>query len=183
VKSVLLLDVVRLLAPLKLNCLTSLGRLCKLSLNRGGMGDDWLQRACTFDHLGSDHLKLLCIQLYRNLVDLPSGRGDLLENLDSSWRSCCCAWLLHLLVWLSLLLLLLLGLELEHLGLSLLLLLGLWLLLLLELELEHLGLSLLLLLLLLLLLEFGLWLLLLLLGLELDHLGLLLVYSDCAHTC
>jgi len=131
VKSVLLLDVVRLLAPLKKNCLTSLGRLCKLSLNRGGMGDDWLQRACTFDHLGSDHLKLLCIQLYRNLVDLPSGRGDLLENLDSLWRSCCCAWLLHLMVWLSLLLLLL-GLWLEH--------LGLWLLLLLGLELDHLGL-------------------------------------------
>ena len=29
------------------------------------------------------HLKLLRIQLYRNLVDLPCGRDDLLDNLDS----------------------------------------------------------------------------------------------------
>ena len=28
-------------------------------------------------------LKLLRIQLYRNLVDLPCGRDDLLDNLDS----------------------------------------------------------------------------------------------------
>jgi len=131
VKSVLLLDVVQMLASLKLYHLDSLGRLCNLSLNRGSVDDDGLRRACTSHHLGSEHLKLLRIQLYRNLVDLPSGRGDLLENLDSSWRSCCCAWLLHLMVWLSLLLLLLLGLELKH--------LGLWLLLLLVLELDHLG--------------------------------------------
>ena len=158
-----LLDVVHLLAPLKLYSLDSLGRLCKLSLNRGGVDDDGLQRACTSDHLGSEHLKLLCVQLYRNLVDLPSRRGDRLDNLDFSWRSCCCAWLLHLMVWLSLLLLLLLllvGLKLEHLWLSLLLLQRL-----LELELEHLGLC-----------------LLLLLGLELDHLGLLLAHCDCLHT-
>jgi len=95
-----------------------------LSLNRGGLDDDGLRRACTSDHLGSEHLKLLRIQLYRkNLVDLPSGRDELLDDLDSSWRYCCCAWLL--MVWLSLLLLLLLG---------------LCLLLLLELELDHLGL-------------------------------------------
>jgi len=131
VKSVLLLDVVHVLASLKLNRLTSLGRLCNWSLNRGSVDDDGLQRASTSDHLGSEHLKLLCIQLYRNLVNLPCGRKDLLDNLDSSWRSCCCAWLLHLMVWLSLLLLLL-GLWLEH--------LGLWLLLLLGLELDHLGL-------------------------------------------
>jgi len=120
VKSVLLLDVVHVMASLKLNRLNSLGRLCNWSLNRGSVHDDGLQRACTSHHLGSDHLKLLRIQLYRNLVDLPSGRGDLLENLESSWRSCCCAWLLHLMVWLSLLLLLLLlRLELNHLGLLL----------------------------------------------------------------
>jgi len=129
VKSVLLLDVVHVLASLKLYRLDSLDRLCKLNLNRGGKGDNWLQRACTSHHLSSDHLKLLRIQLYRNLVDLPSGRGDLLDNLDSS-----CAWLLHLMVWLSLLLLRLLGLKLEHLWLWLLLLL------LLGLELDHLGL-------------------------------------------
>ena len=29
------------------------------------------------------HLKLLRIQLYGNLVDLPCGRDDLLDNLDS----------------------------------------------------------------------------------------------------
>merc|ERR1712038_1311563 len=113
-----LLDVVHLLAPLKLYRLDSLDRLWKLSLNRGGVGDDGLQRACTSRHLGSEHLKLLCVQLNWNLVDLPSGRDNLLENLDSSWRSCCCSWLLHLMVWLSLLLLLLLvGLKLEHLWL------------------------------------------------------------------
>jgi len=124
VKSVLLLDVVHVLASLKLYRLDSLGRVCKLSLNRGGVDDDGLRRACTSDHLGSEHLKLLRIQLYRkNLVDLPSGRDELLDDLDSSWRYCCCAWLL--MVWLSLLLLLLLG---------------LCLLLLLELELDHLGL-------------------------------------------
>merc|ERR1719270_2992846 len=122
VKSVLLLDVVHVLASLKLYRLDSLGRLCKLSLNRGGLDDDGLQRACTSDHLGSDHLKLLCVQLNWNLVDLPSGCDELLENLDSSWRSCSCAWLLQLIVWLSLLVLLL-GLELEHLGLWLLMLL------------------------------------------------------------
>jgi len=124
-----------MLASLKLYHLDSLGRLCNLSLNRGGLDDDGLRRACTSHHLASDHLKLLRIQLNWNLVDLSSGRGDLLENLDSSWRSCYCAWLLHLIVWLSLLLLRLLGLELDHLGMWLL-----WLLLLLELELDHLGL-------------------------------------------
>jgi len=130
VKSVLLLDVVHVLASLKLYRLDSLGRVCKLSLNRGGVDDDGLRRACTSDHLGSDHLKLLRIQLYRrNLVDLPSGRDELLDNLDSSWRYCCCAWLQ--MMWLSLPMLLLL---------LLLLLLGLCLLLLLELELDHLGL-------------------------------------------
>jgi len=134
VKSVLLLDVVHVLAPLKLNRLASLDMLCKLSLNRGGLDVDGLRRACTSHHLGSDHLKLLRVQLNWNLVDLPSGRDDRLENLDSSWRSCCCTWLLHLMVWLSLLLLLLLGLELDHLGLWLLLLM------LLELELKYLGL-------------------------------------------
>ena len=116
-----------MLASLKLYHLDSLGRLCNLSLNWGGVNDDGLRRVCTSDHLGSEHLKLLRIQLNWNLVDLPSGCGELLENLDSSWRSCCCAWLLHLMVWLSLLVLLLL-------------LLGLWLLLLLGLELDHLGL-------------------------------------------
>merc|ERR1711953_156597 len=116
-----LLDVVHLLAPLKLYRLNSLDRLCKLSLNRDGLDDDVLRRACTSDHLASDDLKLLLrIQLNCNLVDLPSGRDDRLDNLDSSWRSCFCAWLLHLMVWLSLLLLLrLLELELEHLGLLL----------------------------------------------------------------
>ena len=110
----------------------NLSRLSNLSLDWGSLDDDGLRRACTSDHLASDHLKLLRIQLNWNLVDLPSGRGELLENLDSSWRSCCCAWLLHLMVWLSLLLLLLLlVLELEHLGLWLLLLL------LLGLELNH----------------------------------------------
>merc|ERR1719195_1625075 len=65
------------------------------------------------------------MQLNWNLVDLPSGRDERVENLDSSWRSCCCAWLLHLMGWLSLLLLLLLllllrlELELDHLGLLL----------------------------------------------------------------
>jgi len=133
VKSVLLLDVVQMLASLKLYRLNSLGRLCNLSLNWGGVNDDGLRRVCTSDHLGSEHLKLLRIQLNWNLVDLPSGCGELLENLDSSWRSCCCAWLLHLMVWLSLLLLLLLlGLELDH--------FGLWLQLLLGLKLDHLGL-------------------------------------------
>jgi len=126
VKSVLLLDVVHVLASLKLNRLNSLGRLCNWSLNRGGY-DDGLRRACTSDHLGSYHLKLLRIQLNWNLVDLPSGRGERVENLDSSWRSCYCSWLLRLMVWLSLLLLLLLlRLELKYLGLWLL-----WLLLLL----------------------------------------------------
>jgi len=160
VKSVLLLDVVHVLASLKLNRLNSLGRLCNWSLNRGGLYDVGLQRACTH-RLGSDQLKLLRIQLNWNLVDLPSGRGELLENLDSSWRSCYCSWLLRLMVWLSLLLLLLLlRLELKYLGLWLLWLL---LLLLLGLELDHLG----------------LWLL----GLKLDHLGLLLAHCDCLHTC
>jgi len=120
-----------MLASLKLYHLDSLGRLCNLSLNRGGLDDDGLRRACASDHLASDHLKLLRVQLNWNLVDLPSGRDERVDNLDSSWRSCCCAWLLHLMVWLSLLLLLL-GLWLEH--------LGLWLLLLLGLELDHLGL-------------------------------------------
>jgi len=118
-----LLDVVHLLAPLKLYRLDSLGRVCKLSLNRGGLDDDVLRRACTSHHLASDHLKLLRIQLNWNLVDLPRGRDDRLDNLNSSWRSCCCAWML--MVWLSLLLLLLLG---------------LCLVLLLELELDHMGL-------------------------------------------
>ena len=42
------------------------------------------------------HLKLLRIQLYRNLVDLPCGRDDLLDNLDS-WRQIVpgelCSWI------------------------------------------------------------------------------------------
>merc|ERR1719471_1915142 len=100
VKSVLLLDVVHVLASLKLYRLDSLGRVCKLSLNRGGLDDDVLRRACTSHHLASDHLKLLRIQLNWNLVDLPRGRDDRLDNLNSSWRSCCCAWML--MVWLSL---------------------------------------------------------------------------------
>jgi len=105
VKSVLLLDVVHVLASLKLYRLDSLGRLCNWSLNRGSVDDDGLRRACTYHHLGSDHLKLLRIQLNWNLVDHPSGRDDRLDNLNSSWmRSWCCAWLLHLRVWLSLLL-------------------------------------------------------------------------------
>jgi len=84
VRSVLLLDVVHVLASLKLYRLDSLGRLCNWSLNRGSVDDSGLRRACTSDHLGSEYLKLLRIQLYRNLVDLPSGRDERLENLNSS---------------------------------------------------------------------------------------------------
>jgi len=59
VKSVLLLDVVHVLASLKMNRLTSLSGLCNWGLNRGSVDDDGLRRVCTSDHLGSDHLKLL----------------------------------------------------------------------------------------------------------------------------
>ena len=49
------------------------------------------------DHLGSDELQLLLVQHDGDLLDLPAGPHDLLDNLDpAGWRSGRCVHLLGL---------------------------------------------------------------------------------------